>query len=417
MKSLNAAELVSYCAWLRERLLSAQLQDLWTDGETLVFQFYRQGEIYVVISLAPAAPLLWIQKDRPSVKKSPKPVSLFLSSHARNLVLRDLHVVLAKGRSLLLSLSARDKSCEVEVELIPKNPNLSVSAEGKKIWWNKPKDLPPPILPEIVPVERDWEEWCREVQAGRDRRPATSSSKEISSVDRALAKKQKALEALSEQVASKESERYRRMGEDLKGSVEIRAEWRDLYDSSSTPAENRERAFQKAKEIERKRQGTLERIEVLKKEIEKLRRDQERGVAPAPPTPSLAAKLMKKSDAQGRKLTIDGFEAVIGKSGADNLAILRQARAWDLWIHLKDEPGAHAILFRNRDQDVPPAVIQRVAEWVWSESRGKKSPIPGGKYEVLAVECRFVKPIKGDRLGRVTYRNPQVYTFASKPTS
>lgn len=414
MKALNAAELVSYCIWLRERLVGAQLQDLWTSEDALVLQFYRTGEIFVVVRLAPAAPLLWVQSDKPRVPKKPKPVGLFLASKARNLVLRDLTVNLEKGRTLVWSLGNRDQTCEIEMDLIPKSPNLAARSGGKQVSWNKPKVLPPPVLPEITVVERDWEEWVRDLRSELEKRPRAEagSAGGPNAAERAIEKKRKAIEGLRAALESDLPERYRRLGDILKSGAEVPGDLQDLHDPGQSLAENIERVFAKAKDLERKKDGTRDRILILESEIAKLRAE---GAPAGPARPSTAARLMKKGEAQGRKLRLEnGCEAVIGKSGADNLAILRQARAWDLWVHLKDEPGAHAIIFRNRDQEVPQVLIRRVADWVLEETRGKKGAFSrGGKFEVLVVECRFVRPIKGDKLGRVTYQNPRVYTFAS----
>ena len=122
---------------------------------------------------------------------------------------------------------------------------------------------------------------------------------------------------------------------------------------------------------------------------------------------------MKKADAKARKIILsEGVEAVCGRSAKDNLAILRQARAWDLWLHLKDYPGAHGIIFRNKNKNVTSEQFQQVAEWVIRESSAAKGFRWGAKYEVIVAECRYVKPIKGDKIGRVTFTHPQVFTFS-----
>ncbi|MGZ5279080.1 MAG: DUF814 domain-containing protein, partial [Pseudobdellovibrionaceae bacterium] len=67
-----------------------------------------------------------------------------------------------------------------------------------------------------------------------------------------------------------------------------------------------------------------------------------------------------------------------------------------------------------RQKEVPLKMIQKVSEWLIHETIGHKKIEIGSKYDVVVVECRYVRPIKGDKLGRVTYHNPQVYSFASK---
>ena len=121
---------------------------------------------------------------------------------------------------------------------------------------------------------------------------------------------------------------------------------------------------------------------------------------------------MQKTEARGRKLHLaSGALAYCGRSASDNLALLRQARAWDYWFHLRDYPGAHAIIHRQRDQEISEKELQQVAEWVVKESVSSKSILDGQKLAVVIVECRFVRPIKGDRLGRVTYHSEKTLSF------
>lgn len=415
--------------------MSAQLQDLWTDGEIVVFQFYSRRELYLALRLHPSAPLLWLQDRKPRVKRAAKPVTVFVNSHGKNLYLRELHVLLDQGRVLEFLLSGGDKECRLRFDLIPKNPNLMAASDGKSISWNKPVELPPPQLPVFERIARDWEAWSRQaaefhgtaatssaapVPAPLEKAaPAPPKSEAQKQVEKDLQKKRKAITAMTEQLQASDADRYRELGDHLKASEAVPEHLSGLYNAERSRFDNMAAAYQKAKDIERKRQGTQARITLLLGEVAKLEQRLASGrFDQKEPAPSRAGQVMKKAQAAGRRLQLEGgFEAALGKSGADNLAILRQARAWDLWVHLKGEPGAHAVLFRNRDQAVPRETVQAVAEWVWKESKGKKLALVGQKYEVIVVECRFVKPIKGDRLGRVTYHHPQVYTFASKSPS
>src|SRR5262249_19127485 len=127
--------------------------------------------------------------------------------------------------------------------------------------------------------------------------------------------------------------------------------------------------------------------------------------APHQSAKNLALELPKsKSKIKTRKLDLEGGRlAYMGASAKDNLALLRAAQPWDLWLHLKDYPGAHVILRRLRGKEVPTAEIQRVARWLASETQASKRELrPGDVFEVQVAECRYVRPIKGDRIGRVT---------------
>jgi predicted ribosome quality control (RQC) complex YloA/Tae2 family protein len=101
--------------------------------------------------------------------------------------------------------------------------------------------------------------------------------------------------------------------------------------------------------------------------------------------------------------------AYMGRSAKDNLALLRSAQAWDLWLHLKDYPSAHVIIRRPRGQEISQEEIARTARWLAQEATASKRELRAGDtFEIQFAECRYVRPIKGDRLGRVTVLNPKV---------
>ena len=117
-----------------------------------------------------------------------------------------------------------------------------------------------------------------------------------------------------------------------------------------------------------------------------------------------------KAEAKGRRHKIgDDLEVYVGKSAADNLAILRRAQPFDYWLHLRERPGSHAILRRTRGRTVSDAELIEAGRWVIEQSTGQRvRELKGERFDLLIVECRFVRPIKGDRLGRVNYSNDRV---------
>ncbi len=219
-----------------------------------------------------------------------------------------------------------------------------------------------------------------------------------------LIKKNKALSEIDKQIHSHEDSVWAQVGQELKalGSLEVSPEFKKYIDASQSLSWNIEQAFSKAKQLSAKKDGARQRQESLIQEIKKLEISQ---YSPKVQKNSLI-DLMKKTEAKGRKLHLEsGAIVYLGKSGADNLALLRQAKAWDLWVHLRDFPGAHAIIHKTREQPISDSEMRQVANWVAKESLATKSLSLGQKVEVIYVECRFVKPIKGDKLGRVNYHS------------
>lgn len=424
---LSYSELTSFAAFAQVQFDGAQLQEIWTNGEQIVFQFYKFKELYLLFQLQAQQPRAAIFKSRPKVDKKAKPVTLFLNSHAKNLHWEKMWTQGESGRVLFLSLASNVKSCEIEIHLIPRNVNLIVHADGKKVAWEKPRELPASTNPEAAEDlgDLDWwtesSQWWDQKLSGGKKSDGVSKAPQSAKQDprkRALEKKAKAREALQAQLVSGESDRYQSLGESLKLSSDVPADLKDLYDEKLSPSQNMQKAFAKVKDLQRKRQGVMDRLATLEKEIANLEEtliNTPVYLPEAQAVSSSATKILEKSGSKGRKKIFEnGIEAVLGKSAQDNLSILRQAQAWHLWVHLKDDPGAHAIILRGRNQKVPPKVIEEVAEWVMKESSGNKGYGVGVRYEVIVVECRHVRPIKGDRLGRVTYHYPQVFSFASK---
>ncbi len=432
MKSLNFVEWNSYLFWIDQMINGAQLQDVWTNDRYFVLEFYKFRNLWLVCDLDVSNPqLVLLQKDTPPILKRPKPIGLFVASHARNLRVEFLRACPEGGRVAELQVSGRDQSCLMELRMVPTAVNILITASNpstkgkdKKISWEKVKDLPSvpnPTTEVIQGLEEQWlareEEWWQERAAkkvessGLQQKPKTGFAK-------VKAKKQKALETLIESLKSFEDKSWGLLGEELKTPgdyYQLPGPLLSLIDSRLSRSENMALAFKKDKDLQRKKIGALERIEKLKTEIAALETNTaENKFEREQHQKSSGTKSLQKADARGRKLSLGpGLEAICGRSARDNLAILRQARAWDLWLHLKDYPGAHAIIFRDKNKTVDLATIEKVSEWLIRESPAAKGFSWGVKYDVVVVETRYVKPIKGDGLGRVTYQNPKVYTFSS----
>lgn len=412
LKSLGFWELKSYCRWLNERLSGAQLQATTTNDQALLLTFYKYETFGLLLSLASNAPLMLVTGSAFTIPKKTKPVGLFLNSHAKNLRWDEMTVIDELGRVVELVLTGGERNVIVLIQLIPKAPNIIVTVDDgktqknsktrKSIAWEKPKEAASHQQPEEISVEMDWAEWCEETLRALFM-PNEKNRKKID-VDprlKVIQKKQKALLTLREQLEQPIAEEQREFGRTLQAEGKF---------------ELAEEAFQKAKDSLRKRSGTLERVAILEKELKDLNKNlREEAFVPSLQETSSVKKqksLMEKSEAKGRRLDLGaGVEAWIGKSAKDNLALLRKAQAWDLWLHLKDYPGAHAIISHPRNTHVGQREIQKTAEWVIRESL--KNENLGGKYEVVVVECRFVRPIKGDKLGRVTYHSARSFMFSS----
>ncbi|MEN0057548.1 MAG: DUF814 domain-containing protein [Bdellovibrio sp.] len=418
MKALTQQELQQLVSYFAPILSGARLQEVVTNDRGLALELWKEQTYWLILDVLPNTPLFLVfAEECPFRKTRPtKPVGLFLNSHARNLHVHELRVEERWGRVMILVLGDGAERCELEIRLIPKQSNVLVRAHDKKISWEKPLDLSPPPQVENPPVPRSIEEihreWLR--QQNTSRRPALDPVAQWEKQrEKDLQKKRKALLDIQTQIASDQYETWYEVGQFLKGEGHLRVpeKWREYVNLKQSLSWNMEFCFSKAKQLLQKKEGARERLAALQQEIAKL----ESATYQEKKKDSGLVDLMKVASVRGRKLTLpSGALAYCGRSAADNLSLLRKAKAWDYWLHLKDYPGAHAIIHRQRDQLIPDEEIQEVAGWVARESLSAKSLPLGQRVDVVYVECRFVRPIKGDKLGRVTYHSEKTLSFTMR---
>lgn len=412
MKALNQLEVEILAQFIQDTLKSHQLQEVVANDRGLALGFHGAGQMHwLVLDLIPNMPFMLLLKDYCPFKKGPKtkPVGLFLNSHGKGKYLFSVEVMTEFGRVVRLMLKGGVHEVELEIRLIPKQVNLIVRIDDKQIAWEKPLPLSAaPIIEQTLEARslstltQEWNEFFKGALVSKtslDPRVQWEKQKE-----KDLIKKKKALGEIEKQISSGESDVWQRVGLELKtqGQLQISEELQKYVDREKNLSWNIENAFSKSKQMVAKKEGARNRHGELLKEIEKLEKTQFTQKTNKP----ILQDLMKKTEARGRKLHLEsGAVVYLGKSGADNLALLRQAKAWDLWVHLRDFPGAHAIIHKTREQLISEPELRQVANWVAKESLSSKSLSIGQKVEVIYVECRFVKPIKGDKLGRVNYHS------------
>ncbi|MGZ3774760.1 MAG: DUF814 domain-containing protein [Pseudobdellovibrionaceae bacterium] len=415
MKALTQQELQHFVSHFKPILDGCQLQEILVNDRGLAFGFHGAAHYWLVLDLLPNAPMMLVFEETCPFKKGlkSKPVSLFLNSHGKNLYLTSMAVLHEYGRVVRLLLKNSQTECEIEIRLIPKQCNVIVKAHGKQVAWDRPLELTSALYIENPPVPRSLEEiheqWLAEQGTAKKSSldPVAQWEKQKA---KDLEKKKKALGEIEKQIASDEQDLWAEVGQYLKthGNLTVPEHLNAYIDSKESLSWNIERSFSKAKQLAQKKEGAKERLKELKIEIEQL----EKSTYKQKQTKKSIDDLMQKAEARGRKLHLEsGALAYCGKSAADNLALLRQAKSWDYWLHLRDYPGAHAIIHRQREQQIFDSDIQKVAEWVAKESLSSKALMVGQKMVVVIVECRFVRPIKGDKLGRVTYHSEKTLSF------
>lgn len=100
-----------------------------------------------------------------------------------------------------------------------------------------------------------------------------------------------------------------------------------------------------------------------------------------------------------RRLVVDGFEVLVGRSGKGNDALLsKEAHPNDTWLHARGVPGAHVII-RANGRDVPESVLRQAAAFAAGASQARQAPTVGVDYTLV----KYVDRIKGGPPGLANY--------------
>lgn len=415
MAALKVSQLQKLVDTLKLYCLGNQLQEVALTDKHLFLQHYGKGEFTLALELKPLEPQLgYFFGEIPKRKFIVKPIILFLKAHARNLRLVDVEVREELGRVVLLHYGAGERSCVVEFRLIPHGMNVLIKAGDKSISLFPAKELPPSTSSvsiedeQVFDVDAYLDAWVARLLTPNKNTSGAHQEEQQKKRKKEIEKKISLIEKLEIDL-SKQAKPWSDVGEYIKlhQSIDVPQDWLELIDSKLPVNANMQRCFDRHKQQQNRREQILERIQHLKQEIEQLQAALENNESSLDrPVKSLGGELLSKAKARGRKLILsEGVEAVFGKSAKDNMALLRKAQAWDLWLHLRDLPGSHLIIRRPRNKNVDHTLLLTAARWLLSETIGKKKVVSGDRYDVIVTECRHVKPIKGDKLGRVIFQN------------
>lgn len=95
----------------------------------------------------------------------------------------------------------------------------------------------------------------------------------------------------------------------------------------------------------------------------------------------------------------DGTTLFVGKSaGANDYLATRIKRKGDVWLHVKGEKGAHALVRPGKQGEISDRALQEGALLAAGHSK-----LSSGKVEVDAAPAQHVKKVKGAAPGFVTY--------------
>lgn len=394
MKALNYQEVTKIVEVLNKTLAGARLQKLSSLSNGVVLEFYTHGELYLLQVDLGKTPFVYLQQSSrlKASKKHVKPIEVFLRSHFAGSVCQAVAQPDSQERELELQFSDDRR---ISIQLSPNAKNISAYANSKSIHFNKPVDLPKSDSIYVPDSVRSYEDLCQQYKEQAQSKvqsqpPKKSLEQQKKKIQQDINKHKQKLESYKALI--KHIEAYE--GDWGASELVVPKELQAYYEPREPVYKNYELANEKFKTLEVK----------YNRAVEQLHR-------PVSVKPKTQGSSFKNVDVSTRKLELEnGMSAYIGKSAKDNLLLLRSAKPWFLWLHLRDYPGAHVIVVKNKSQKLTPKELITVAQWLLKQQFKSKTNRLGDKFDVIYAECRYVRPIKGNKSGLVNYQNESTLT-------
>lgn len=99
---------------------------------------------------------------------------------------------------------------------------------------------------------------------------------------------------------------------------------------------------------------------------------------------------------------IEGFKVSIGKNQKENIMLLKEARAEDIWGHIRDVPSSHLIIHSGKGK-IPAIILQKAAKILVDFVKSGS-----GVYEVDYTKRKFVKITQGAKVVYAKYETLRV---------
>lgn len=404
---MNFLEFQAGIERVRDFLIGSQLQDFSIEDKDLILLFYAGKPRVLRLSLK-SPPVFFLEPDvfKLNADSRTVPMALFLSRHFLRKEVTEVRSLDEWGRRFEIYFESKDeKPFFMDVTLVPGFQNIGLFAADKRIHWQKPRALSETFLEtkgevaEFRSLDKIREQWYDESKLSAKAPIEKDWKQEIGKV---IQKKTEAIQKIRQQAEDNEmtAQQFYRIGELLKYKSH-----EDLDDSDKVISKGleREQLFKKGKALIAKKVGMTQRLRILESEIESLSLNLN---SPKPPASKHNTSISGKVAVETRKLEVDkSLSLYMGKNAKDNVQLLKSSQPYELWFHLKDYPSAYAITRRNKSTPVDHAELVKMSTWFAKECFKNKKEKSPTHIEVIYTECRFVKLLKGDRLGRVTYTN------------
>lgn len=458
MKALSLLE-VNQLLENFQSLRGSKVQNIFYQGSQCLLELWSATlkKQYFFFDVHKVRPFCFYSPDRVAMEQSPfkSPVGLFSKGHLRGKKLTSITLPLSTERILLFNF----ESFFLEFSMIPHFVNIKVSYNGKSLYWYKAKEgflenTPLVVAPprSLLNMKKEWLGGQVQLNINKEKGKKQNTfilflSQKIKKTKRALLKNDKDI---------KDREGAANIAQNIAFRLRATSSLAGLNKTQITHikekkswAWNMDDQFARYKKLIYKLEQTQSRQKDLKKEIDILNALVENSFLKSlnivinlvlfkkckvEKIPQLllsgeksyevafkkgffkkliqsnSKKSFSKNDSlfpgiAKRSLLLDsGVMVVGGKNAKANIDLLRQAKPWHTWVHLRDYPSSHAIVLIPKSEKTTDKEIIKIGRWL-AEISLKKESLANIKLDIIYTQCRFVKSIKGDSLGRVSYKN------------
>jgi predicted ribosome quality control (RQC) complex YloA/Tae2 family protein len=184
----------------------------------------------------------------------------------------------------------------------------------------------------------------------------------------------------------------------------------ELPKGSHTPANGANMIFKRSKKLKQKAKNSYIEKDNLKEKIEFLDKlihivDESKSIEEIElylPKQPKNQKNRDKKETNIENFFFQDYKISLGKSEKGNIALLKDAKMSDFWLHLKDMPSTHVII-RTSKKTLPEDVVEFAAKLCVNFSINEK-----GRYLVDYTQRRNVKMRDGANVNYIEYKTISV---------
>lgn len=409
MKTFNTIELehlINHFSFLK----GAEFQSVLGTIDVITLKLWDNGPVWITFNLTVNTPFVLAfekenQLDPKFLKKAlKKPLNIFLTTHFKGEKISEIKLLKSFGRVLRFYFGEGDDKY-LEFRAYPGGLNLGAISNGKSVYYSKPAELEEKAddyVPEFVRTPSVLIDEGVSFLEGRVIKGDSNNADE--KIKTAKLKIEKALIFLK-------SDGYKVFSEKLQNGESLDEDLKELYNNSKTDQENIIWGFeqQKLKDVK------IERLE--KRLAELVQKDAQRRNLKA-----IKGDVNNKKAASSLQATrflqiSEKLRAYCGKSAKENIGLLRKAKSWHIWMHLKDYPSGHLILEMPKNYEATEEDLKKCGLFLFKVAAPRKLHATSNvKFEVIFTESKFVNPLKGAKLGLVqpTRTKSRLYEWSKK---